>query len=81
LIYTNIKPIFIRKITSFHIDVSIVLRGNVGWLTRLNNEPSERWCWEGKRFEFNHKIMIKVQESPPSIKVPRKLIVCKSLSK
>jgi hypothetical protein len=29
-------------------------------------------CWEGS-FRFNHKIMIKVQESSPSIMVTRNL--------
>ena len=27
----------------------------------------ERYCWEGNGFGFNHKIMIKVQESLLSI--------------
>jgi len=31
----------------------------------------EVWCW--KIFGFNHKIMINVQESPPSIMVTRNL--------
>jgi hypothetical protein len=35
----------------------------------------------GKSFEFNHKIMIKVHESPPSIMVTRKPMVYESLSK
>jgi hypothetical protein len=30
-------------------------------------------CWEGKYFGFNHKIMIKVQESPPNIMVTKNL--------
>ena len=33
------------------------------------------------RFEFNHKIIIKVYESPPSINVIRKPMICVSLSK
>ena len=36
---------------------------------------------KGKSFGFNNKIMIKVQESPPGIKVTRKPMVCKTLSK
>jgi len=36
---------------------------------------------KGKSFWFNHKIMIKVQESPPSIMVIRKLMVRESLGK
>jgi len=31
------------------------------------------YCWEEKCFRFNHKIMMKVQESPPSIMVTRNL--------
>ena len=36
--------------------------------------PLERYChWEGKGFGFNHKIIIKVHESPLSIMVTRNL--------
>jgi hypothetical protein len=35
--------------------------------------PDEVCCWEGKGFEFNHKVMIKVQELPPSIMVTMNL--------
>jgi predicted sulfurtransferase len=37
--------------------------------------PLERYvvgrenCWKGKNFGFNHKIIIKIQELPPNIKV------------
>ena len=36
---------------------------------------------KGNGIEFNHKIMIKVQESPPNIMVTRKSMVCDSLGK
>jgi hypothetical protein len=35
--------------------------------------PDEGCCVLGRFSEFNHKIMIKVQESPPSIMVTRNL--------
>jgi hypothetical protein len=35
--------------------------------------PGVRCCALGRFFGFNHKIMIKVQESPPSIMVTRNL--------
>jgi hypothetical protein len=31
---------------------------------------------KGEGFKFNHKILIKVQKSSPSIMVTRKLMVC-----
>ena len=34
-----------------------------------------------KVFKFNHKIKIRVQKSPPNIKVTKKPMVCESLSK
>jgi len=36
---------------------------------------------KGKGFGFNHKIMIKVQESSPNIMVTRKPMVCESPGK
>jgi hypothetical protein len=66
------------------IIIIIVSYDNI-WLSRGEVE----WCafhllrgivmkWKG--YEFNHKIMIKVQESPPNIMVTRIPIVCESLS-
>jgi hypothetical protein len=55
-------------------------RGDVE-MTRFK-EPPKR-CNVGKRKSFwsTHKIMIKVQESSPSIMVIKKLIVCESLGR
>ena len=52
-----------------------------------DNEGFYRASWWGvvsvleMVFEFNHKIMINVQESPPSIMVTRKPMVCERLDK
>jgi hypothetical protein len=35
--------------------------------------PLEEMCVVGKVFRFNHKIMIKVQESPPCVMVDKNL--------
>ena len=55
-------------------------RGDIE-MTRFK-EPPKR-CYVGKRKSFwsNHKIIIKVQESSPSIMVIKKLIVCESLGR
>jgi hypothetical protein len=39
------------------------------------------YCWEGEGFGFNHKFMIKVQKSSPSIMVTRNPMVYESLGK
>jgi hypothetical protein len=43
--------------------------------------PPKRYCWEGKDFGFNHKIMIKVQELPLGIMVTMNNMVYKSPGK
>jgi len=56
--------------------------GEISRLAHFNVWASWEVCyWKRKGFWFNHKIMIKVQESPPNIMVPRKPMVYESLSK
>jgi len=43
--------------------------------------PPKRYCWEGKDFGFNHKIMIKVQELPLGIMVTMNIMVCENPGK
>jgi len=45
-----------------------------------NDKPAFREVWK-EGLKYNHKILIKVHESPPGIKVTRKPMVCKSLGK
>jgi hypothetical protein len=42
-----------------------------GWYA-LMRAYREVCCWERMGFGFNHKLMFKVQESTPSIKISRK---------
>ena len=63
--------------------VAIPSRGNIERRTQKCG-ASLRRVVVGKRkkvFEFNNKIKIRVQKSPSNIKVTKKPMVCKSLSK
>jgi hypothetical protein len=51
-------------------------QGDVEWRASLLGGIGKR-----KGFEFNHKIRIKVQESPPNIMVIKKPMVCESSGK
>ena len=52
---------------------------NIGWRAFV---PHERYCsWERNGFEFNHKIIINVKKSLPSIMVTNNPMVCESLGK
>jgi len=67
----------------FPSGVAIPSRGNVERRT-LKCGASLRRVVVRKRkkvFKFNHKIKIRVQKSPPNIKVTKKPMVCESLSK
>jgi hypothetical protein len=39
------------------------------------------YCWEGEGFRFNHKFMIEVKKSSPSIMVTRNPMVYETLGK
>jgi hypothetical protein len=76
----DIINFFIRKANQVFMSLSILTSSVdivIGARHRGDNELfvplDEVCCWEGKGFEFNHKVMVKIQELPPTIMVTTNL--------
>ena len=76
----DIINFFIRKANQVFMSLLILTSSVdivIGVRHRGDNELfvplDEVCCWEGKGFEFNHKVMVKIQELPPTIMVTTNL--------